>query len=97
MLDEPFSALDYVSRLSVSDDVANIIKNENKTVIMITHDIAEAISLADRVIVLSKRPASIKNIYEINLSTKSNPIENRKAKEFSKYYDILWKDLDKNV
>ena len=97
MLDEPFSALDYVSRLSVSDDVANIIKNENKTVIMITHDIAEAISLADRVIVLSKRPASIKNIYEINLSTNSNPIENRKAKEFSKYYDILWKDLDKNV
>ncbi len=97
MLDEPFSALDYVSRLSVSDDVANIIKNENKTVIMITHDIAEAISLANRVIVLSKRPASIKNIYEINLSTKSNPIENRKAKEFSKYYDILWKDLDKNV
>ena len=97
MLDEPFSALDYVSRLSVSDDVANIIKNENKTVIMITHDIAEAISLADRVIVLSKRPASIKNIYEINLSTKSNPIENRKAKEFAKYYDILWKDLDKNV
>ena len=86
MLDEPFSALDYVSRLSVSDDVANIIKNENKTVIMITHDIAEAISLADRVIVLSKRPASIKNIYEINLSTKSNPIENRKAKEFSKYF-----------
>ena len=97
MLDEPFSALDYVSRLSVSDDVANIIKNENKTVIMITHDIAEAISLANRVIVLSKRPASIKNIYKINLSTKSNPIENRKAKEFSKYYDILWKDLDKNV
>ena len=97
MLDEPFSALDYVSRLSVSDDVANIIKNENKTVIMITHDIAEAISLANRVIVLSKRPARVKNIYEINLSTKSNPIENRKAKEFSKYYDILWKDLDKNV
>ncbi len=97
MLDEPFSALDYVSRLSVSDDVARIIKNENKTVIMITHDIAEAISLADRVIVLSKRPARIKNIYNIELAKKSNPIENRKDKEFSKYYDILWKDLDKNV
>ncbi len=97
MLDEPFSALDYVSRLSVSDDVASIIKNEKKSVIMITHDIAEAISLADRVIVLSKRPATIKKIYNINLSNKSNPIENRKAKEFSHYYELLWKDLDKNV
>lgn len=97
MLDEPFSALDYVSRLEVSEDVANIIKNEKKTVIMITHDIAEAISLADRVIVLSKRPAQIKNIYEIKLSKKGTPLENRKVPEFSYYYDLLWKDLDKNV
>ena len=97
MLDEPFSALDYVSRLSVSDDVASIIKNEKKSVIMITHDIAEAISLADRVIVLSKRPATIKKIYNINLSNKSNPIENRKAKEFSLYYEMIWKDIDYHV
>lgn len=97
MLDEPFSALDYVSRLSVSDDVLKIIKLEKKSVIMITHDLAEAISVADRVIVLSKRPARIKSVYEINLTNKSTPIENRKAKEFSYYYDLLWKDLDKNV
>lgn len=97
MLDEPFSALDYVSRLSVSYDVFNIIKKEKKSVIMITHDLAEAISVADRVIVLSKRPARVKNIYEIKLTNKSNPIENRKAKEFGYYYDLLWKDLDKNV
>ncbi len=97
MLDEPFSALDYVSRLSVSDDVFNIIKSEKKSVIMITHDLAEAISVADRIIVLSKRPAKIKNIYEINLSNKSIPTNNRKAKEFGYYYDLLWKDLDKNV
>jgi len=97
MLDEPFSALDYVSRLSVSEDVANIIKKEKKTVIMITHDIAEAVSLADRVMVLSKRPAKIKNIYTINLSNKGTPMENRKAKEFAYYYDLLWRDLDKNV
>ena len=64
---------------------------------MITHDIAEAISLGDRVIVLSKRPANIKSIYQINLSNKSNPIENRKAKEFSYYYEKIWKDLDVNV
>lgn len=97
LLDEPFSALDYQTRLAVSDDVYRIIKKEKKTVIMITHDIAEAISLADRIVVLSKRPGKIKSIYEINLTNKSNPIENRKTKEFCTYYDIIWKDLDINV
>ncbi len=94
LLDEPFSALDYQTRLAVSDDVYKIIKNENKSAIMVTHDLAEAISMADRIIVLSKRPCVIKNIYEINLSNKTNPIENRKAKEFSYYYDLIWKDID---
>lgn len=61
---------------------------------MITHDLAEAISIADRIIVLSKRPAVIKNTYEIKLTNKTNPIENRKAKEFSYYYDAIWKDLN---
>lgn len=97
MLDEPFSALDYVSRLAVSDDVYRIIKEEKKTIIMITHDIAEAISIGDRIIVLSKRPTKVKKIYEVKLTNKSTPIENRKAKEFSYYYELLWKDLDKNV
>ena len=64
---------------------------------MVTHDLAEAISMADRIIVLSKRPCVIKNIYEINLSNKSTPIENRKAKEFSYYYDLIWKDIDFHV
>jgi len=96
-LDEPFSALDYQSRLAVSDDVYNIIKREKKSAIMVTHDISEAISMADRVIVLSNRPSSIKNIYEINLSNKSTPINNRKAEEFSKYYDLIWKDIDYHV
>ncbi len=97
MLDEPFSALDYVSRLMVSDDVYDIIKKEKKTAIMITHDIAEAVSLANRVIVLSKRPAKIKNIYTIDFEDRKSPMENRQAKEFASYYDLLWKDLDKNV
>ena len=97
LLDEPFSALDYQSRLAVSDDVYNIIKNEKKSAIMVTHDIAEAISMADKVIVLSERPCNIKNIYDIKLSNKSTPIENRKAKEFSEYYDLIWKDLDFHV
>lgn len=94
LLDEPFSALDYVSRLQVSNDILEIIKSEKKSVIMITHDLAEAISVADRIIVLSKRPAVIKNIYEIKLTNKTNPIENRKAKEFSYYYDAIWRDLN---
>ncbi len=81
----------------VSNDVYKIIKNERKTVIMITHDIAEATSLADRVIVLSKRPTKVKNIYNIKYSKDLNPIERRKELEFNKYYDLLWKDLDKNV
>ncbi len=95
LLDEPFNSLDYVTRLQVSDDVYNIIKSEKKTVIMVTHDIAECISMSERVVILSKRPSIIKNIYEINLTDKKNPIYNRKAKEFASYYELFWKDLDK--
>ena len=97
LLDEPFSALDYQSRLAVSDDVYKIIKKEKKSAIMVTHDLAEAISLSDRVIVLSNRPSKIKKIYEIELSEKKTPIENRKDKYFSKYYDLIWKDIDFHV
>ena len=97
LLDEPFSALDYQTRLAISDDVYQIIKKENIAVIMVTHDIAEAISMSDKIIVLSKRPCTIKNIYKIQLSNKTTPFENRKAKEFSDYYNLIWKDLDINV
>ncbi len=64
---------------------------------MVTHDLAEAISMSDRVIVLSKRPSKIKKIYEINLTNRSTPIENRKTKEFSTYYEKIWKDIDFHV
>ena len=97
LLNEPFSALDYQSRLAVSDDVYKIIKKEKKSAIIVTHDIAEAISMADHIIVLTNRPCKIKNIYEIKLTNKSTPIENRKAKEFSAYYDKIWKDIDYHV
>lgn len=97
LLDEPFSALDYQSRLALSDDVFRILKKEGKTAIMVTHDLAEAISMSNQVVVFSKRPCLIKNIYDIELSNKGFPIENRKAKEFSSYYDLIWKDLDINV
>lgn len=97
LLDEPFSALDYQTRLIVSDDVYKILKHENKTAIIVTHDLAEAISMADKIVVMSKRPSTIKNVYEINLDKKSTPIENRKDKKFSYYYDLIWKDIDHNV
>ena len=97
LLDEPFSALDYQTRLALSDDVYKMIKDNQKTVIMITHDIAEAISMADRVVVLTNRPCQVKKVYDINLTNKSTPIENRKCTEFSKYYDEIWKELDFHV
>lgn len=97
LLDEPFSALDYQTRLVVSDDVYKILKKEGKTAIMVTHDLAEAISMSDKIIVLSKRPSIIKNIYNIELKNKSNPIENRKDPKFSYYYDLIWKDIDHHV
>ena len=97
LLDEPFSALDYQTRLSVADDVYKIIKSEKKSAIIVSHDLAEAISLADRVIVLSKRPSVVKNIYEINFENREIPSEVRKSKKFFDYYDLIWKDIDKNV
>lgn len=97
LMDEPFSALDYQSRLIISNDIYNILKKEKKTMIMVTHDIAEAISMCDKVIVLTERPAKIKRIYNINLENKSTPINNRKDKMFSYYYDNIWKDIDFHV
>ncbi len=97
LLDEPMSALDYQSRLAISDDIYKIIKREGKTAIMVTHDIAEAISMSDRIVVLSKRPGTVKNIYDIKLTDKSTPINNRKCIEFSDYYDKIWRDLDVHI
>lgn len=94
LLDEPFSALDYQTRLLVSNDVYEIIKKEKKTTVMVTHDISEAISMADKVIVLSHRPSVIKSVYHIKFENRNNPIENRKNKEFVGYFDNIWRDLD---
>ena len=97
LLDEPMSALDYQSRLLISNDIYKMIKDEGITAIMVSHDLGEAISMSDKVIVLSERPASIKNIYEINLKKKSTPIENRKDKYFNKYYEMIWGDLNHDL
>ena len=78
----------------VTEDIYKILKNENITALMVTHDISEAISMSDRVVVLSKRPARVKCIYDIKLTDSSTPINNRKCKEFNYYYDKIWRDLD---
>ena len=97
LLDEPFSALDYQTRLKVSDDVYKIIKKEHKSAIIVTHDIAEAISMADRVIILSNRPSHIKKIITINLKNRTTPINNRKDELFNFYYEMIWKEIDECV
>jgi NitT/TauT family transport system ATP-binding protein len=94
LLDEPFSALDYQTRLSVADEVWKIIVNENKTTLLVTHDISEGISMSDRVAVLSKRPARIKTVLTMVLSGERTPMARRDAPEFSKYFNTIWKELD---
>ena len=98
LLDEPFSALDYQTRLSVADDIYAILKKEGKTAVLITHDIAEAISMAERIIVLTTRPGRIKKEIKIELTMKDgrtpkSPSEGRSAVEFSGYYQQIWKEL----
>lgn len=98
LLDEAFAALDYQTRLAVTEDIYEIIKKEKKTALLVTHDIPESISMADRVIVLSQRPATIKNIHEIQLScARRTPICSRDAPEFKTYFNGIWKELDIHV
>ncbi|MPM35885.1 Aliphatic sulfonates import ATP-binding protein SsuB [bioreactor metagenome] len=95
LLDEPFSALDYQTRLFVSDEIGSIIQKEGITTILVTHDIAEAVSMSNRVIVMSSRPASIKSIHEIVLTDCGDtPMRRRSAPEFREYFNIIWKELD---
>ena len=95
LLDEAFSALDYQTRLAVTDDVYSIIKNEKKITIMVTHDIPESISMSDEVIVLSQRPATIKKILPIQFPISNRtPLQCRESPIFSQYFDLLWKELN---
>lgn len=94
LLDEPFSALDYQTRLSVCDDVYRIIRSENKTALLITHDISEAISVADRVLVLSRRPAKIIAEHKLPFEKEKKPLKRREEKEFSVWFELLWRQLN---
>lgn len=95
LLDEPFSALDYQTRLHVCDDVWQIIRREKKTAILVTHDLSEAISMADRVLILSRRPAGVKRIVDIRFENPSlAPMQRRNAPEFKGYFNDIWKELN---
>lgn len=97
LLDEPFSALDYQTRLNVGDDIGQIIRREHKSALLVTHDLSEAISLADRVIILSGRPATIKQtiplIFDLEEDT---PLNRRNAPEFKNYFNLIWKELNED-
>lgn len=98
LLDEPFSALDFQTRMTVSADIGNIIKNTGKTAILITHDLSEAITLADRVIVLSKRPATTK--YELPIHydiERTSPLSIRNTDVYQTYFNLLWKELSDDL
>ena len=92
LLDEPFSALDAQTKILVQNDVYNIIKQEKKSAIIVTHDISEAIALADKIVILTERPASIKKTIDIKMNHLS-PLERRTNPLFSHYYDLITKEL----
>ena len=92
LLDEPFSAVDFQTRMTVCDDVYSIIKSEGETAILVTHDISEAVSMADRVIVLTKRPATVKNIFSVDIDAPT-PLKKRESPRFSEWFDRIWKEV----
>lgn len=95
LLDEAFSALDYQTRIMVTKDIYAILKNEHVTALIVTHDIAESISMSDRVVVLSARPATVKKIYDIDFEMQNrDPLNVRENPKFTHYFDSLWKELD---
>ena len=98
LLDEPFSALDYQTRLALCDEIVAILKAERKTVVLVTHDIGEAISMADRVVVMSRRPGRIKAEHEIAFpsfgASRPSPFQARKCPEYAGYFQTIWDQLD---
>ncbi len=97
LLDEAFSALDYQTRLTVTDDVYRILKQEQITTVMVTHDIPESISMGDRILVLSARPAVVQENLTIDFEMENRtPLTCRNNPRFGRYFDHIWKELGMN-
>ena len=94
LLDEPFSALDYQTRLQVADDIGRIIRSEKKTAILVTHDLSEAISMGDRILVLSVRPAKVFREIRLDFDPSLSSIERRETDAFKRYFSELWKEMN---
>lgn len=95
LLDEAFSALDYQTRLTVTDDIYRILKKEGKTTLMVTHDIPEAISMSDRIIVLSARLSVVKAVHQVEFDQPDlPPLQRRNNPAFSRYFNLIWKELN---
>lgn len=97
LLDEPFSALDYQTRLAVSADISRIIRQEHKTAMLVTHDISEAISMSDRIVVLTHRPGTVRAIHDLRQFHDLSPLERRGTPEFQSIFNQIWEELDVNV
>ena len=97
LLDEPFSALDYQTRLNVADDIGSIIRKEEKSAILVTHDLSEAISMGDRIIVLSARPGTVVRTLSLAFDPSLSSIERRETDTFKKYFSELWKEMNNIV
>ena len=97
LLDEAFSALDYQTRLAVSQDIHSIIKREGKTALMVTHDISESVSMSDRVIVLTGRPSTIKSIHKMEFDKNLTPLERRDDRLFGEYFNRIRRDIDVHI
>jgi NitT/TauT family transport system ATP-binding protein len=101
LLDEPFSALDSQTRLALADEITEVLRRECKTAILVTHDIGEAISMADRVVVLSRRPGRVKSEHAIRFTStgleRPTPLAVRSEPQFNVYFDTLWRELDVHV
>lgn len=100
LLDEAFSALDYQTRLAVTDDVFRILKQENKTAVIVTHDIPESISMADRIVVMTARPGRIRALHDVDFTVPEGgampPLERRNDPAFGRFFNLIWKELDMN-
>jgi len=101
LLDEAFCALDYQTRLKVTDDVHRILKKEGKTALIVTHDIPEGISMADRIVVMTPRPGRVKSIHKIEIAgedgSSCSPLQRRAGPDFAGYFNLIWKELDMHV
>ncbi|MCI8991662.1 MAG: ATP-binding cassette domain-containing protein [Eubacterium sp.] len=97
LLDEPFSALDYQTRIRVSNDISSILRSRSSTAILVTHDLSEAISFGDRILIFTPRPGTVKQILCTDFSPSLTPLERRQEKEFKTYFNILWEELNTNA